>query len=87
MDGQKTPFVRELGSSGKKILCPVSCNSNADQFLFYSDRKVRDKALDSLTTFVRSRTDLTLVDLLKLWKGLFFCMQDRYTLWQQLQQI
>ncbi|KAJ5793967.1 Ribosomal RNA processing protein [Penicillium paradoxum] len=52
MDGQKTPFVRELGSS---------------------DRKVRDKAVDSLTQFVRSRTDLTLVDLLKLWKGLFYC--------------
>ncbi|CAG8896203.1 unnamed protein product [Penicillium nalgiovense] len=49
MDGQKTPFVRELGSS---------------------DRKARDKALDSLTKFVQSRTDLTLVDLLKLWKGL-----------------
>ncbi|KAJ5519733.1 Ribosomal RNA processing protein [Penicillium fimorum] len=52
MDGQKTPFVRELGSS---------------------DRKVRDKALESLTKFVQSRTDLTLVDLLKLWKGLFYC--------------
>ncbi|KAJ6167426.1 hypothetical protein N7497_000269 [Penicillium chrysogenum] len=52
MDGQKTPFVRELGSS---------------------DRKARDKALDSLTKFVQSRTDLTLVDLLKLWKGLFYC--------------
>ncbi|CAG8231193.1 unnamed protein product [Penicillium salamii] len=52
MDGQKTPFVRELGSS---------------------DRKVRDKALDSLTQFVRSRNDLSLVDLLKLWKGLFYC--------------
>ncbi|KAJ5481573.1 Ribosomal RNA processing protein [Penicillium sp. IBT 31633x] len=52
MDGPKTPFVRELGSS---------------------DRKVRDKALDSLTQFVRARTDLTLVDLLKLWKGLFYC--------------
>ncbi|KAJ5561451.1 Ribosomal RNA processing protein [Penicillium sp. DV-2018c] len=52
MDGQKTPFVRELGSS---------------------ERKVRDKALNSLTQFVRSRTDLTLIDLLKLWKGLFYC--------------
>ncbi|KAJ5620044.1 hypothetical protein N7510_004028 [Penicillium lagena] len=38
-----------------------------------SDRKTRDKALESLTLFLRSRTDLTLVDLLKLWKGLFFC--------------
>ncbi|ODM21981.1 hypothetical protein SI65_02825 [Aspergillus cristatus] len=38
-----------------------------------SDRKTRDKALDSLTLFLRSRTDLSLIDLLKLWKGLFFC--------------
>lgn len=37
------------------------------------DRKVRDKAVESLTLYLRSRTDLTLVDLLKLWKGLFFC--------------
>ncbi|KAJ5091731.1 hypothetical protein NUU61_006601 [Penicillium alfredii] len=51
-DIQKTPFVRELASS---------------------DRKIRDKALESLTLFLRSRTDLTLLDLLKLWKGLFFC--------------
>ncbi|GLI73871.1 hypothetical protein PoHVEF18_002101 [Penicillium ochrochloron] len=51
-DIQKTPFVRELASS---------------------DRKVRDKALESLTLFLRSRNDLSLVDLVKLWKGLFFC--------------
>ncbi|KAJ5677167.1 uncharacterized protein N7477_002800 [Penicillium maclennaniae] len=51
-DMQKTPFVRDLASS---------------------DRKVRDKAVESLTLFLRSRNDLTLVELLKLWKGLFFC--------------
>lgn len=38
-----------------------------------SDRKTRDKALASLTLFLRSRTDLSLLELLKLWKGLFFC--------------
>ncbi|KAJ5682249.1 hypothetical protein N7462_005414 [Penicillium macrosclerotiorum] len=38
-----------------------------------SDRKTRDKALESLTLFLRSQTNLTLVDLLKLWKGIFFC--------------
>lgn len=42
-----------------------------------TDRKTRDKALESLTLFLRSRTDLTLVDLLKLWKGLFFCKSTR----------
>ncbi|KAJ5798832.1 uncharacterized protein N7503_006337 [Penicillium pulvis] len=49
---QKTPFVRDLASS---------------------DKKVRDKAVESLTLFLSSKTDLSLVDLLKLWKGLFFC--------------
>ncbi|KAL1955138.1 hypothetical protein VTO42DRAFT_9002 [Malbranchea cinnamomea] len=49
---QRTPFVRELASS---------------------DRKVRDKALESLTLFLKSRRDLELVELLKIWKGLFFC--------------
>ncbi|OJJ49736.1 hypothetical protein ASPZODRAFT_57705 [Penicilliopsis zonata CBS 506.65] len=38
-----------------------------------SDRKTRDKAVESLTLFLRSRTDLSLLELLKLWKGLFFC--------------
>ncbi|RAK97032.1 ribosomal RNA processing 1 family protein [Aspergillus ibericus CBS 121593] len=51
-DVTKTPFVRDLASS---------------------DKKLRDKATDSLTLFLRSKTDLTLIELLKLWKGLFFC--------------
>lgn len=40
---------------------------------YFPDRKIRDKAVDSLTLFLRSRNDLTLAELLKLWKGLFFC--------------
>ncbi|KAL4925872.1 ribosomal RNA processing 1 family protein [Aspergillus undulatus] len=51
-DLAKTPFVRELASS---------------------DKKIRDKATDSLSLFLRSKTDLSLLELLKLWKGLFFC--------------
>ncbi|KAL3480137.1 nucleolar protein,Nop52-domain-containing protein [Aspergillus californicus] len=51
-DFSKTPFVRELASS---------------------DKKIRDKATESLALFLRSRTDLSLLELLKLWKGLFFC--------------
>ncbi|OJD19066.1 hypothetical protein AJ78_00938 [Emergomyces pasteurianus Ep9510] len=38
-----------------------------------SDKRTRDKALESLTLFIRSRRDLQLVELLKIWKGLFFC--------------
>ncbi|KAJ6013804.1 hypothetical protein N7540_008395 [Penicillium herquei] len=52
-DIQKTPFVRDLASS---------------------DRKIRDKALESLTSFLRARNDLKLLDMVKLWKGLFFCV-------------
>ena len=74
---QKTPFVRELASSGeytslypnteplaavKKILIHVS-----------TDRKTRDKALESLTLFLKARKDLSLLELLKVWRGLFFC--------------
>ncbi|PYH99375.1 putative ribosomal RNA processing protein [Aspergillus ellipticus CBS 707.79] len=51
-DITKTPFVRDLASS---------------------DKKIRDKATESLTLFLRQKTDLTLIELLKLWKGLFFC--------------
>ncbi|KAK2774642.1 hypothetical protein FQN53_003534 [Emmonsiellopsis sp. PD_33] len=40
---------------------------------FLSDKRVRDKALESLTLFIKSRRDLQLVELLKIWKGLFFC--------------
>ncbi|RAL10495.1 ribosomal RNA processing 1 family protein [Aspergillus homomorphus CBS 101889] len=48
----KTPFIKELASS---------------------DKKLRDKATTSLTLFLRAKTDLSNLDLLKLWKGLFFC--------------
>ncbi|OJK00322.1 hypothetical protein ASPACDRAFT_42907 [Aspergillus aculeatus ATCC 16872] len=51
-DVGKTPFIKELASS---------------------DKKLRDKATHSLTLFLRAKTDLSNLDLLKLWKGLFFC--------------
>ncbi|KAF3480161.1 uncharacterized protein GIQ15_05508 [Arthroderma uncinatum] len=38
-----------------------------------SDKKTRDKAVESLTAFLRSKRDLKLFDLLKVWKGLFYC--------------
>jgi len=38
-----------------------------------SDRRTRDKALESLTLFLRARRDLSILELLKVWKGLFFC--------------
>ncbi|MCJ1400718.1 hypothetical protein MMC11_003926 [Xylographa trunciseda] len=39
-----------------------------------SDRPTREKALDSLRTYLTSSRPFTDLELLKLWKGLFFCM-------------
>lgn len=38
------------------------------------DRPTRDKAVQSLRTFLSGRRDLPPLELLKLWKGLFYCM-------------
>ncbi|KAF2199931.1 hypothetical protein GQ43DRAFT_397563 [Delitschia confertaspora ATCC 74209] len=44
-----------------------------------SDKRTRDHALDSLRTFLSGRSQIEELDLLKLWKGLFYCMwmQDK----------
>lgn len=39
-----------------------------------NDRPTRDKAVDSLRTYLSGRRDLPHLELLKLWKGLFYCM-------------
>ncbi|KAK0509375.1 hypothetical protein JMJ35_007769 [Cladonia borealis] len=39
-----------------------------------NDRPTREKALDSLRTYLTSGRDFTRTDLLKIWKGLFFCI-------------
>lgn len=39
-----------------------------------ADRPTRDKALESLRTYLSGRRDLPPLELLKLWKGLFYCM-------------
>lgn len=40
---------------------------------FATDKKVRDQALESLRTFLGAQTEISELDLLKLWKGLFYC--------------
>ncbi|KAJ9647775.1 hypothetical protein H2199_001549 [Coniosporium tulheliwenetii] len=44
-----------------------------------SDRRKRDQAVDSLRTYLSGRTTFEEIELLKLWKGLFYCMwmQDK----------
>lgn len=38
-----------------------------------ADKKIREDALSSLRTFLKAKRDFTETDLLKLWKGLFYC--------------
>lgn len=42
--------------------------------MILTDRPTRDKALLSLRTYLSGRRDLPPLELLKLWKGLFYCM-------------
>ena len=50
------------------------------------DRRTRDSALEKLRTYLKHRKQLDSLELLKLWKGLFFCMwmSDRPRVQQQL---
>ncbi|KAI8390047.1 hypothetical protein BD560DRAFT_57 [Blakeslea trispora] len=38
-----------------------------------NEKKTRDKAVRSLRKFLSSGSDLNEVELIKLWKGLFYC--------------
>jgi ribosomal RNA-processing protein 1 len=44
-----------------------------------ADKKTRDQALSSLRSYLSNRAQISELDLLKLWKGLFYClwMQDK----------
>ncbi|KAF2276199.1 uncharacterized protein EI97DRAFT_433603 [Westerdykella ornata] len=54
-------------------------NSPFIKNLASSDKKTRDQALSSLRTYLSNRASIPTLDLLKLWKGLFYClwMQDK----------
>ncbi|KAI7865513.1 hypothetical protein BDF14DRAFT_1883460 [Spinellus fusiger] len=51
-----------------------------------NEKKTRDKAVRSLRTYLSSGPELSHVDLLKLWKGLFYCfwMSDKPLVQQAL---
>ncbi|KAF2145713.1 uncharacterized protein K452DRAFT_243988 [Aplosporella prunicola CBS 121167] len=67
-------------------MAAVSQNSPFIRQLAANDKRIRDKALDSLKTYLGGRTGLDELELLKLWKGLFFCMwhSDKPRTQQQL---
>ncbi|KAK4506464.1 hypothetical protein PRZ48_000196 [Zasmidium cellare] len=55
----------------------TSTSSQSNPFikqLASSNRTTRDRALSSLRIYLRRPTPFTTLDLLKLWKGLFYCM-------------
>jgi ribosomal RNA-processing protein 1 len=69
------PFIKNLASSGP--FCPSLTTSQHPTNSPLTDRKIRTSALASLQTFLSSRqtaSSLTPVDILKLWKGLFFAL-------------
>ncbi|KAF2018883.1 hypothetical protein BU24DRAFT_405624 [Aaosphaeria arxii CBS 175.79] len=61
-------------------------NSPFIKNLASSDKKVRDTALSSLRAYLSAQTTIPPLDLLKLWKGLFYClwMQDKPAIQQRL---
>ncbi|KAG0266327.1 hypothetical protein DFQ27_009863 [Actinomortierella ambigua] len=51
-----------------------------------SDKKIRDKAVKALKTWISHKKSFTDLEVMKLWKGLFFCvwMSDKPVIQQQL---
>jgi ribosomal RNA-processing protein 1 len=68
-EAQQAPFVKQLAANGKE--CSVQ---KYPKLTSNSDRPTRDKAVASLRTFLSGRRKFEELELLKLWKGLFFCM-------------
>ena len=42
-------------------------------FICHTDKKVRDKTVKVLRLWLGKQADLTTLDMLKIWKGLFYC--------------
>ena len=86
LDGPHKPLHEQIEATwlqisnrhhlSKSLLQMVYCVFVANQFQLtkHSDRPTRDKALVSLRTYLSGRRDLPPLELLKLWKGLFYCM-------------
>ncbi|KAI8847713.1 nucleolar protein,Nop52-domain-containing protein [Chytridium lagenaria] len=48
-------------------------NESFGKFLASVDKKVRDNAVNRLVEWIKGKKDLSDLDLVKLWKGLFYC--------------
>ncbi|KAL7753762.1 hypothetical protein RI367_000693 [Sorochytrium milnesiophthora] len=60
--------------------------SNLSRRLAAVDKKTRDQAVKSLTAWLTARSELTDLDLMKLWKALFYCywLSDKPLIQQEL---
>jgi ribosomal RNA-processing protein 1 len=73
-DIQQTPFVKQLAANGKAHLL-ILHEIRQIKLTPASDRPTRDAALLSLRTYLSNRHHtLTPLDLLKIWKGLFYSL-------------
>jgi ribosomal RNA-processing protein 1 len=67
---QQTPFVKQLAANGPSR---TPLYLNAQLTATHADRPTRDAAVASLKTYLTASRTFTKTDLLKLWKGLFYC--------------
>lgn len=67
---KKVKKVKTLLESG---VSEQAGNSKFARALGSVDYQTREKGVQALTVFLQRRTDITEADMLKLWKGLFFC--------------
>ena len=80
-DVQQTPFVKQLAASGNRRAPLSNPSVTKESFLSFqnlilgicTDRPTREKALDSLESYLTSSRSFSDIELLKIWKGLFFC--------------
>ena len=68
---EKSPFLRQLTSSGA---CEVALSYGVDLLKFGSDIASRRQAYDTLRLYLQRPTAFEALELLKLWKALFYCM-------------
>lgn len=76
-DIQQTPFVKQLAANGKSWTSSLQTPRNVLKAIDKTpllDRPTRDAALQSLRTYLSGARPLAPLDLLKIWKGLFYCM-------------
>jgi ribosomal RNA-processing protein 1 len=51
----------------------MSWDTQRKRLTVATDKEVRDQALESLRTYLGAQSQIAELDLLKLWKGLFYC--------------